>query len=230
VPQPRASIFAIAIFLLICGSLTVGFSQKRRPPYPPPAQPPAASSEEAKWWAAQRNIAAAIAQLEAYLRAAPNGGRAATAKQQIAVLRSLSITASRPEWTRMDSLPLREIPEWRVASVERLNDRTRLMIEIKCERTDGGDCYFRPFDSFPLLLIDNAGQYYPMLEAASLPSDVKRRPDGQMLTSSSRVLNVAVDFAPLDPSVVSGQVYYRDNNQATPANFSLSAQLKKEEQ
>lgn len=228
-PQPRASIFAITILLLVSGSLSIGFGQKRRPQNPPAVQPPSASSEEAQWWAAQRNIAAAIAQLEAYLRASPNGSRAATARQQIAVLRSLSATASRPEWTRMDSLPLREVPEWRVASVEPLNDRTRLMIEIRCERADGGDCYFRPFDRFPLVLVDNAGQYYPMLEAVSLPSNVKHRSDGQTIISSGRVLNVTVDFAPLGPSAVSGQVYYRDNNQAKPATFSLPAQLKKEE-
>jgi hypothetical protein len=229
VPQPRVGIFAITIVLLISGFLTVGFGQRRRPQNPPSAQPSPPSSEEAQWRAAQRNIAAAIAQLEAYVRAKPMGSRAATARQQIAVLRNLSITASRPEWTKMDSLPLREVPEWRVASVELLNDRTRLMIEIRCERADGGYCYFRPFDRFPLVLIDNAGQYYPLLEAAPLPSNLQHRSDGQLTLSSGRVLNVTVDFAPLEPSVVSGQVYYRDNNQATPANFSLSAQLKKEE-
>jgi hypothetical protein len=159
----------------------------------------------------------------------PNGSRAATARQQIAVLRSLSISASRPEWTKMDSLPLREVPEWRVASVEPLNGRTRLMVEIRCERVDGGDCYFRPFDRFPLLLIDNAGQYYPMIEMAPLPSNVKSRPDGQMTISSGRILNVAADFAPIGLSAVSGQIYYRDNNQANPATFSLLTQVKKEE-
>lgn len=223
-PQPRASIFGITIVVLI-GSLTVGFSQKRRPQNPSSAQPSPPSSEEAQWWAAQRNIAAAIAQLEAYLRATPNGSRAATARQQIAVLRNLSVTASRPEWTKMDSLPLREVPEWRVASVEPLNDRTRLTIEIRCERADGGQCHFLPFDRFPLVLIDNAGQYYPMLEAVPLPSNVKHRSDGKVILSSGRVLNVTVDFAPLEPSAASGQVYYRDNNQAKPAAFSL----KKEE-
>jgi hypothetical protein len=129
----------------------------------------------------------------------------------------------------MDSLPLREVPEWRIASVEPLNDRTRLTIEIRCERGDGGECHLLPFDRFPLVLIDDSGQYYPMLEAGSLPSNVKPRSDGRVIISSGRILKATVDFAPLGPSAVSGLVYYRDNNQATPANFSMLAQPKKEE-
>jgi hypothetical protein len=225
--QRHAGILALTILLLSSIHLGVGYGQKRTPRPASGTAPPSPSSQEDQWWAAQRSIAAAIAQLETYLREAPNGSRAATARQQITVLRDLSITASRPEWTKMDSLGLLETPDWRVAFVESRADRIRLLIEIKCERQDGGDCHFLPFDRAPLVLIDNAGQYYPMLE--SPPANIKYRSDGQALISSGRIVKISVDFGPLGQAAVSGQVYYRDNNQAKPARFSLFAQVKKEE-
>jgi len=177
--------------------------------------------KDEKWWAAQRSIEAAIQQLETYLRETPNGARTETARQQLAVLRSLSISASRPDWVKMDSVGLLDIPEWRVASVEALADKTRVVLEIRCDRGDGGDCHFLQFDRAPLVLVDNTGQYLPMLESALLPANIKRRTDGQALISSGRILNLIIDFAPLAPGSVSGLIYYRDNNQAKPAPFSF---------
>jgi hypothetical protein len=177
--------------------------------------------KEEKWWAAQRSIEAAIQQLETYLRETPNGARTATARQQLAVLRNLSVSASRPDWVKMDSVGLLDILEWRVASVEALADKTRVVLEIWCERGDGGDCHFLPFDRVPLVLVDNTGQYLPMLESAAFPTTIKHRTDGQALITSGRIVTVTVDFASLAPATVSGQIYYRDNNQARPAVFSF---------
>jgi hypothetical protein len=124
----------------------------------------------------------------------------------------------------MDSVGVLEIPEWRVESVEAGPGATRVVLEIKCGRQDGGECYFLPFDRTPLVLVDNTGQYYPMTTSAPLPANIKYKTDGRALLSSGRIVNLAVDFAPLVPGTISGQIYYRDNNQATPAPFSLSGQ------
>lgn len=121
----------------------------------------------------------------------------------------------------MDSIGVLEVPEWRVASVEVRPDTTHVVLEIRCGRQDGGECYFLPFDRAPLVLIDNTGQYYPMTESLPLPANIKHKTDGRVLLSSGRIVNVAVDFAPLALAAVSGQIYYRDNNQAKPVPFSL---------
>jgi hypothetical protein len=162
--------------------------------------------------------------LEAYLKESPNGERAATARQQLEVLRGLSVTASRPEWVKMNTFFLSNAPDWRVASVDPQTARTRVRVEINCRREDGTDCYFDPFDRHPLVLIDNAGRFYPQLEAGSLPTDIKFRDEGKAVLSGGRIITLVVDFAPLSTGAVSGQVYYRDKNEAQPARFSLSRQ------
>src|SRR5918911_2984662 len=90
-------------------------AKSRVPTSTPPQQTSNTASQQKQdsWWMAQRSIEAAIQQLEAYLRESPDGERAATARQQLEVLRSLTITASRPEWVLLGSMPLRDVPEWR---------------------------------------------------------------------------------------------------------------------
>jgi len=187
------------------------------------AQRNTAPERTEKYWAAQRSLEAAIQQLEAYLREAPEGERAATARRQLAVLKSLATSASLPEWARMGESFIREAPEWRVVSVDAQPDRTRAVIEITCGREDGKDCYFRPFDGSPLVMVDSAGRFHPMLDAGDLPADVRRGArDGQAAISGGRTIAVTVDFAPLAADAASGQVYYRDGNEARPARFLLS--------
>src|SRR6266404_898881 len=196
-----------------------------------PSQPVAAqtASREEPWWAAQRNIESAIQKLEAYLRESPNGDRAATARQQLSALRNLAVTVSRLEWVKMYSLPLPDVPDWRVAAVDAQPGGTSVSIEIRCEREDGGDCRFARFDYAPLVLVDNNGQYYSMLRSAALPPDVRYKTEGQAIISSGRLLSLNVEFAPLLPGAISGQVYYRDRNEARPARFSLIPLAKKED-
>ena len=181
-----------------------------------------------QYWAAQRSIEAAIQQLEAYLRAHPDGAQAATARQQLEVLRVLSHASSQPEWASMHPRNSAVAPEWRLTSVERQPDRTSVTVEIRCPRQDGGECYFIPFDRAPLVLVDNAGRYYPMLEAGALPRDVRvtgrERAEvaaGQAALSGGRSITLTVEFAPLAGAAVSLQMYYRDDNRAAPAKFSL---------
>jgi hypothetical protein len=173
------------------------------------------------WWAAQRNIEAAINQLEKYLRESPNGSHAPAARQQLAALRSLSITRSQPEWAPMRALALPDVPLWRVTGIEQLPDRTRATVEVKCARSDGGDCNFRAFAGSPLVLLDGAGELYPMLEAGTLPRDIRFARDRQVLLSSGRTLTLTVDFAPVSSSATHGQIQFRDANEAQPAKFSL---------
>lgn len=219
--QRRLVIFVATILLLCSGSLWAVNGQRRSQRAPKTTIPPAPSPKEDKWWAAQRSIEAAIQQLETYLRENPTGARAATGRQQLAVLQSLSVSAARPEWVKMDSIGVLEVPEWRVASVEVRPDTTHVVLEIRCGRQDGGECYFLSFNRAPLVLVDNTGQYYPMTESLPLPANIKHKTDGRALLSSGHIVNVAVDFAPLAPAAVSGQIYYRDNNQAKPVPFSL---------
>lgn len=202
-------------------------AQTHAGPAKPAGQRPSAERATAEkvangYWAAQRSIAAAVQQLEGYLRDSPEGERASTARQQLAVLRSLTEAASRPAWAPMGRLTLREVPEWRVTSVEPEADRVRLYMEVTCRREDGGSCFFRPFDRFPLVLVDDAGHYYPMLGTGDLPPDIRQRErDERFAISGGRAITIRVDFAPLAAGVISGQVYYRDENQAMPARFSI---------
>jgi hypothetical protein len=115
------------------------------------------------------------------------------------------------------------VPAWRVASVEALPDSTRVVIEIACRRGNGKECYFRPFDRSPLVLIDDSGGHNPMLEAGELPSDVRREErEGLAAISGGRTISVRVVFAPLARGATGGQVYYRDRNEAVPARFRLA--------
>jgi hypothetical protein len=97
-----------------------------------------------------------------------------------------------------------------------------------CPRSDGGECYFDPFEHHPLVLVDNAGRFYPVLDAGSLPRDVKvtgrERAEvlpGQAVLIGGRSITLTVEFAPLAAGVVLVQTYYRDDNRAEPAKFSL---------
>lgn len=180
-----------------------------------------ATGPDDAWWTAQRNIESAINALEKYLRESPNSSHAPTARQQLDALRNLTITQLQPAWVPMRALALPDVPLWRVADVEQLPDRTRTTIEIKCARGDGADCNFHPFAGSPLVLVDGNGELYPMLEAHTLPGDIRFARDGQVLLSSGRTLNLTVDFAPLRTSATGGQIQYRDVNEAQPAKFSL---------
>jgi hypothetical protein len=195
----------------------------RRAPVRRPAQTPPQPREEDQYWAAQRSIEAAIQQLEAYLRSTPDGARAATARLQLDALRNMAASAALPKWVRMRDLPLSEVPEWRVASVEALPDSTRVVIEIACRRGNGKECYFRPFDRSPLVLIDDAGRLQSMLDGGELPADVRREDrEGLAAVGDGRTVAVTVVFAPLARGATGGQVYYRDRNEAVPARFRLA--------
>ena len=201
-------------------------AKSRVPTSTPPQQTSNTASQQKQdsWWMAQRSIEAAIQQLEAYLKESPDGERAATARQQLEVLRSLSVTASRPEWVKMNTFIFSYAPDWRIAAVDPQANRTRVTLEINCRREDGSDCLFDPFDHHPLVLIDNGGRFYPQLEAGPLPPDIKFKEDGKAILSGGRIITQVVDFAPLSTGAISGQVYYRDKNEAQPARFSLSRQ------
>jgi hypothetical protein len=195
-------------------------SVKNQAPIKPKTVPQRQStSSDDSWWAAQRSLEAAIQQLEKYLQQSPTGRHAPTARQQLAALRSLSITQLQAEWVPMRSLPLSDVPLWRVADVEQLSDRTRTVIEIKCG-SEREDCSLKPFQKYVLLLL-GAGELYPMLEAKPLPADIRYTRDGTALLSAGRTVSVIVDFAPLRPMVSGGQVQFRDANDAVPAKFSL---------
>lgn len=227
--QERAMSVIIAIFLVVsCVAPARGqVRERRRAPAGKTGQDsskPKVSPRQSldDFWAAQGSIEAAIRQLEAYLRESPDGERAPTARRQVEALRSVSVTASRPEWVKMGQQYFRHVPVWRVVAADPQVSRVILTFEIACERDDGGDCYFAPFDRSPLVLIDNAGRHYPMLEMGDLPQDLRLNRDGTATISGGRTITVKVDFAPLPVSAVAGQVYYRDRNSARPARFSLT--------
>ena len=170
------------------------------------------------WWTAQRNIESAINALEKYLRESSNGSHAPAARQQLEALRNLTITQLQPEWVPMRALALPDVPLWRVTNVQQLPDRTRIVLEMKCA-SEREDCSLKPFRKYPLILLA-AGDLYPMLEAGPLPTDIRYARDGTALLAAGRMVSVIVDFAPLQP-VAGGRVQFRDDNDATPAKFSL---------
>jgi hypothetical protein len=215
----KLQLTAALCFLLTSVSVSVAqrTDRTRTPPARPPTQQKVAQPDDS-WWAAQRNIETAINQLERYLQESPNSSHALTARQQLAALRSLSVTELKPEWAPMRSLPLPDVPLWRVGGVEQLADRTRIVLEIKCT-SEREDCSLKPFQKYPLILLA-AGDLYPMLEAASLPTDIRYARDGTALLAAGRTVSVIVDFAPLQP-VAGGRVQFRDDNDAVPAKFSL---------
>jgi hypothetical protein len=178
-----------------------------------------------KWWAAQRSIESAIQQLEEYLRRYPSGERAESARQQLQTLRSLTATASKPEWARLHLGPA-VTSDWRVASIDPQPDKTRVTLEIRCAQDFNGECGFPAFDSkSPLVLLDNSGRYYPMLQAGDVPEGVRRVDDYpaiQYRFQPGRTITVEVDFARLAKGVLSGQVQYGERNLAAPAKFSLA--------
>lgn len=230
--MPHVRFLPALSLLFVCA--TAALPQVRsggRGRVPPPARavPRPVPSPEDQYWAAQRSIASAVQQLEAYLRANPDGERAATAKQQLEELRALSAAASLPEWSAMEPGAYGRSPQWRITSVERLPDATKVNLEIRCTRSDGGECYFSPFDRSPLVLVDQRGRFYPMVDAGALPRDVpvtgRERAEvtpGQAVLTGGRSISVTVGFAPLENRVVSVQAYYRDENRAEPARFPLS--------
>lgn len=225
-------VVTIITLLLLAGCVNAAAGQGRggrAVPRLPSTTPQTARADETaqkerQYWAAQRNIEAAIQQLEVYLSNFPDGARAETARRQLEALRELTLTAWRPEWVGMRrGIQPRDVPQWRIAAVDPQQDRTRMTVEVTCRREDGGYCYFQPFDRFPLVLLDGAGRYYPMLEAGTLPADIKYdEREGRASISGGRVITITVDFPPLPVNVASGQVYYRDENQAQPARFSLT--------
>lgn len=186
-----------------------------------------AADPQEKWWQAQQSIEAAIQQLEAYLRAHPDGKRAESARQQLQVLQSLTAIAAKPEWARL-FLGAAVMSDWRVASVDPQPDKTRVTLEIRCAQDFNGECGFPAFDGRnTLVLLDNAGRYYPMLEAGDVPESVRRTDDfqgAQYRFQPGRTITVEVIFAPLARGTVSGQVQYRERNSAIPAKFSLVRQ------
>jgi hypothetical protein len=182
-------------------------------------------SEGDKWWAAQRNIESAIAQLEAYLQSSPRGEHAQLARQQLLVLKNLSVTPGKPHWVAL----LGGIV-WRIASVEAQPNRTRVLIEVKNTDEMSEDA-FVSFNTAPLVMIDNNGEYYPMISSSPPPVGVKVVDRWRLhfvsrgalfwVLQGNRVITVPVEFAPLSGSAASVKILYRDGNRAEPAGFSL---------
>ncbi len=229
----------VVVLLISTGLAQTAVGQKRSGRTPAKSSKPAASQSSVggpaakpdadKYWEAQRSIEAAIQQLETYLRQSPNEERAETARQQLVVLKSLTVIAASPEWVRMGEEYRRDVPLWRVTAVDPQSDKTQVTVEITCKREDGQDCYFHPFDRKPLVLIDNFGHYYPMLEAGDLPPNIRfkneERRGGveQAIISGGRTIKVIANFAPLSSETTLGQIYYRDENRAQPARFSITS-------
>ena len=209
----------VLCLLLTCVSSSVAQRTDRTTSSPVKVRVQQQTGRDDAWWTAQRNLEAAIQQLETYLRQNPNGLHAPTARQQLAALRSLSVTELKPEWVPMRSLPLPDVPLWRVGSVEQLADRSRVVLEVRCA-SEREDCTLKPFPKYPLILLAE-GDLYPMLEAGQLPADIRYARDGNALLSAGREVRLNVDFAPLRPSVSGFQVQFRDANEAVPAKFSL---------
>lgn len=130
-------VLLLAILLIGSGNALTQRRASRRPGQPPTTRGAGVATTD-QYWAAQRSVEAAIQQLDAYLKAHPDGEHASTARQQLEALRALSLAASLPEWASMEPRAYDRASQWRITSVGRQPDKTIITIEIRCPRTDGG--------------------------------------------------------------------------------------------
>jgi hypothetical protein len=186
------------------------------------ATPLQAAPAEDNFQVAQRHIYAAIAKLQDYMKEHPSGKNAATARLQLSGLQALSTFETQVKYTPMNSGygPI----DWGVVAVEARPDTTEITLRITNERTDG-PCNLWGFDSYPLCIVDNLGQFYPSGEFSALPPGVELRHDGAgghlWALQGGQSITVTVAFPPLQPSATGGKVMYKTNNPTQPAEFSL---------
>ncbi len=221
---------ALVIVVLCLLSVTPTHAQRRR------QQAPRSSrvSADDSYLAAQRSIEAAIVNLERYVDSNPNAARAATARQQLDTLKSLSRAAVQPTWStlnaggsgmnnNLDTFAIYGRTYWRVTAIEATSEETRATIELRCSE-DSSKCFLRPFDSYPLIIVDSAGEIYTMLKVGNMPTDVQSGRDNAsqpvaVMVGGSR-FTMDVVFAPLTRSASSGVVRYRRGMREEPAKIT----------
>jgi hypothetical protein len=215
----RSFRFVVFAVMLIVTAISVCMTQCI------PAQDPPQGAAETKFQVAQRGIVTAVASLEAYIRENPEGKDVPAAKIQLSSLKWLSpssavvspVTLCSPEGGL----------EWHVASVDAQRERT--VVTLKVANTDDKrERNMYAFETQPLVMFDNKGTFYPMLEAPALPAGVRVQTRGSSRMvwwlQPQRVLTLQVVFAPLAPEATGGRILFmRDtaNGNAAPAEFSL---------
>jgi len=189
------------------------------------AQELSKAEPESKFQAAQRNIFTAVNLLEAYIRENPNGKNAAVARTQLTMLKDLgpSSPVIAPVFMAEAYGYTRTI-EWNVVSVATKQAQT--VVTLKIRNLDANEPRrIYAFDRHPLVMLDNKGEFYPMLKAPAVPPGVRvvKESDKNMwIFQPQRVLTLHVVFARLAPDATGGQILYKDNEQGTkPAQFSL---------
>ena len=206
--RPKGPVFFAASAALLAAAIipTLG-SQTTSPPVN-------------KFQTGQRHIYAAIADLQAYVKDNPTGKDARTASLQLKGLEALNSYASQASFVDLSSWGA----SWRILTVDQQADVTHITFEIK-NTSDTATATFQAFDKFPLVLVDNAGQYYPSGDIGDLPAGLMTGKDQYSQPSwflhGGQTVTVTVDFPPLQPGATGGQVLYKDNSSAAPAKFSL---------
>lgn len=110
--------------------------------------------------------------------------------------------------------------QWRIKAIQRYERLTRFYLEIR-NTDEQSDRSFYAFNKFPLVVIDDNGNYYKMLGNGDLPEGVSEIGEGWHV-QSMRTITLTIDFAPLTSGKVSGHIIYRDGNKAEPAKFSFT--------
>lgn len=218
----RHAVKTAAAFVLIAGLAQPLLAQPLKP------------SQESKFQTAQRNINQAIFNLEAFLKASPNSKDAPAARIQLKGLQNLAVSQMSIEPVDMSTGKstgsymgiTRGDTEWYVETVERQEERTRVTLLIR-NKNEQEERAMYALDSSPLILIDNKGEYYPVIEKPVPPEGIREETSSggsyppRWILQGGRAIRVDVFFAPLAPGAVGGKILYKDGNVAVPAKFSL---------
>lgn len=110
--------------------------------------------------------------------------------------------------------------QWHIKAIQPKEKLSRFYIEIR-NIDEQNERSFYSFNKAPLVVIDDSGNSYKMLNSSDAPEDIRELGEGWHL-QPKRAITVAVDFAPLGNGKTSGHIVYRDNNNAEPAKFSFA--------
>ncbi len=192
--------------------------------------PAAVLKQEDRFQLAQRNLADAVSNLQAYLRVSPQGKDTALARMQLAAITNMRPGDVPPAPVYLASY-LQKI-QWYVDKVQRSKDATLVTLKI-INLSPDQDCQFRAFTTSPLVLIGDDREIYTMTKTPiAVPKAVRvskyniaggSTNDDYWVFQGGRTITIVVEFDPIPDSVSGGQIQYlKPVAGVIPAKFSMT--------